>query len=228
MLKSAFSESKEWAKASVQKGGKAAHAFSRVSRSDRTSQFCIDDELGPLPINGELALIELLDQWLPLWHKEGRLDSHHPYYWDVFGQELPPISSEQLRRVCRSYGDGAGLGWDSFHPRQILFLPEEYQLRVIGVLHHFEDRPCVITEFLTQIIFLDNQTEESVRLGSYVCSPGSGRSVARMCAVHGKGPTTRPSSRGWDPPRRVRKRDGSTICWLTLGRFLGRLRGRCC
>ena len=49
----------------------------------------------------------------------------------------------------------AGLGWDGFHPKQILNLPEGYQRRVIDVLHSFEDRPEVLSELLTRIVFLD-------------------------------------------------------------------------
>ena len=68
-----------------------------------------------------------------------------------------PIKLEQLQRVCRSYGDGAGLGWGSFHPKQILHLPEEYQVRVLDMNQEFEDRPRVISEPLANIIVLDKQ-----------------------------------------------------------------------
>jgi hypothetical protein len=47
------------------------------------------------------------------------------------------------------------LGWDGFHPRWVLSLTEEHQLRLLDILHRFEDRPQELLVFLTNMVFLD-------------------------------------------------------------------------
>ena len=146
---------RSWASDSVLKGGRAAHAFSRKSLSDRSCQFSIPVDEVDLPLNGDQAVQALIDQWLPLWYQERREGQEHPSKWDAKGDTLPPLELDQLLHACRGYAEGAGLGWDAFHPRLVLLLPQSYQERILDILHGFEEAPEVLSGLLANIIFLD-------------------------------------------------------------------------
>ena len=111
------------AKSSVSNGGKAAHAFSKKPVSCLAAR--AGDSIAPLPVAGQAALKQLLDQWEPLWYVPGR--GPHPARWEIPSDEavLSPFRLEDLLRACRRYSPSAGLGWDGFHPRWVLqFCPK--------------------------------------------------------------------------------------------------------
>eukprot|EP00959_Pyramimonas_sp_CCMP1952_P415172 8699137-Pyramimonas_sp.AAC.1 len=85
-------------------------------------------------------MAQLLDAWPPMWTPAGR-DRVDPSTWDRGDSVLSPVSLEALRDFCKSYPEGAGLGWDQFHPRLILQLLLECQMRVPRTLQAFEDNP---------------------------------------------------------------------------------------
>ena len=82
----------------------------------------------------------------------------HPADWDVNGSELEPPTLDDLHRARKAYPEAAGLGWDNFHPKWILQLPEEYQTRFLWLLHVFERRPRVLRNFITYMMFLESRT----------------------------------------------------------------------
>lgn len=73
---------------------------------------------------GQAALEAELRTWLPLWVKASRQAETHPLNWDV-ELGLPSIAVADLRHAAETFPAGTALGWDSFHPRLLLQLPEE-------------------------------------------------------------------------------------------------------
>ena len=65
-----------------------------------------------------------------------------------------PTSSEYARNM----GLLQGGGWDGFHPRWVLQLPESHQYRLLYILMLFEVEPAAIMLFLTNVVFLDKPT----------------------------------------------------------------------
>eukprot|EP00959_Pyramimonas_sp_CCMP1952_P097702 2041836-Pyramimonas_sp.AAC.1 len=61
---------------------------------------------------------------------------------------------DSLRRACKAYSEGAGLGWDGLNPRVLLQLPEEYQAGFLDILAEFERQPRRLDALLSHIIFL--------------------------------------------------------------------------
>eukprot|EP00959_Pyramimonas_sp_CCMP1952_P169616 3543214-Pyramimonas_sp.AAC.1 len=88
-----------------------------------------------------------------MWAPSGR-EAVDPGSWDIGDSQLPPTSLEAFQDCCRSYSEGAWLGWDQFHPKLILQLPLEYQVRVLRIIQAFEDRPTWMIELVTNIVFI--------------------------------------------------------------------------
>ena len=91
-------------------------------------------------MNGDQAIAQILDEWLPMWAPAGR-ESVDPGQWDIGGATLPPLTLEALQEACWSCPAGAGLGWGQFRPKWILRLPLDYQQRFLSILQGFEDIP---------------------------------------------------------------------------------------
>ena len=102
-----------------------------------------------------------------MWAPPGRSISE-PDQYDIGDATLPPMTLEALLSVCRSYSEGAGLGWDQFHPRWILTLPLGYQLRFLAILQGFEDNPGWFLDMVTHIVFIP-KPEGGVRPIGLLC-----------------------------------------------------------
>eukprot|EP00959_Pyramimonas_sp_CCMP1952_P192726 4029881-Pyramimonas_sp.AAC.1 len=73
-----------------------------------------------------------------------------------------------MLRACRAYSEAAGLGWDGCHPRWVLQLPEDYQLRLLDIIRDFDNDPVVIDELLSALVFLP-KPEGGVRPIGLLC-----------------------------------------------------------
>ena len=88
-----------------------------------------------------------------MWCHKVERDAH-PSAWAVGEEQLPPLTLDQLKDVCRSYAPSAGLGWDGLNPRVLLQLGDDALQRFLDIVVTFEECPGAFEAFLTQIIFI--------------------------------------------------------------------------
>ena len=67
---------------------------------------------------------------------------------------LPRLTVKDLDRVCKLYSPATGLSWECFNPRWILQLPEEFKVRLLDIIHLFEDKPEVVQMWISVVVFL--------------------------------------------------------------------------
>ena len=94
---------------------------------------------GNLPQVGQKALQALLAQWMPLCSDTAKAVCT-PQDWNIGADTLPPITLEDLNRVLKESRVDAGLGKERLHPRTILVLSDDCKLRLIDLLHAWEER----------------------------------------------------------------------------------------
>ena len=132
-----------------------------------------------LPQVGQQAVRALEEQWRPLWQAPGRSRAPHQstpattgrqspaaqpcidfqkYYKKLDGHasplpQLPPILLQRLIEVLGTYKATTGLGIDEQNPRSWLLLPPIFLIRLITIIHSWEQHPAMIEELKHRIVF---------------------------------------------------------------------------
>ena len=75
-----------------------------------------------------------------MWCHKVERDAH-PSAWAVGEEQLPPLTLDQLKDVCRSYAPSAGLGWDGLNPRVLLQLGDDALQPFLHIVVTFEECP---------------------------------------------------------------------------------------
>ena len=93
---------------------------------------CELEQLATAPRNGQDEVNATADGWATEWG----IGTPQPQIdWDMFpvGDPLPNILCDSIRRAASTFPVKTGLGWDKFHPRAILSLPDGAILALIRI-----------------------------------------------------------------------------------------------
>eukprot|EP00971_Amphidinium_carterae_P310976 6179825-Amphidinium_carterae.2 len=121
---------KAWAKESVKKGGRAAHAF---SREKTVPVQCVICERKNIPVVGQSALDIVEQEWRQIWESHGGAPDI-----TLDGPDLPPMTLEHLQRITHRYPKHKALGVDGLSVRCIGLLPRSLQQRLLDLLGSWE------------------------------------------------------------------------------------------
>ena len=113
-------------------------------------------QVSTAPSNGGHLAARLgfwLKYWLrDSWHDDAELSKSEG---DAGDTPLPRRSTEQLDQVCLSFKEAVGLGFDSFHPRWLLYFPAHWRERYIDILMQWEKEAVEPKEWLHMFVLLD-------------------------------------------------------------------------
>ena len=130
----------------------AAEAQERGDREFRLLLGALGDEEAPLGQQAEAE--QQADEWAEHWgeghsfdewavsraaamlqrgHGENRRQHNDDEQDD--GQQMEPITVDELDKAASSFPDAAGLGWDAIHPKALLRLPHGLKKRFVDILN---------------------------------------------------------------------------------------------
>ena len=120
--------------ADLQPGGKPIDEHDRTNPSAAVNRS--DGEvLGPAL--DQAAVDNAAAQWADLWNATG--EYQRPDLADADGEELPPLTPEDLRAAARTFSATSGLRVDSFSSKALARLPYELLQELADLLHAAEN-----------------------------------------------------------------------------------------
>ena len=87
------------------------------------------------------------------WADPSRM-TDRPELWDVGDAQLRKLTLDDLNRALSGISECTGLSWETFHPWWIKQLPDEAKLRLLDVVHAFEEHPMALVQWANTTVFI--------------------------------------------------------------------------